>query len=68
MAIEVSPQIASLRPSAVELGVKVIRADGTVVDLGIVSAKYRNPFRQLWFWLQWPMRRWKAFQANRRAT
>ncbi len=26
-----------------------IRADGTRVDLGVVSAVYENPWRQLWW-------------------
>lgn len=27
----------------------ITRADGTVEDVGVISASYRNPVRQLWW-------------------
>jgi hypothetical protein len=36
----------ALTESAVEVRMQIIRADGTVQDMGLVSASYRNPVRQ----------------------
>ncbi len=36
-----------LKPKRVEWHAIVTHADGTVEDLGIVSAQYKNPLRQL---------------------
>lgn len=38
--------------SGTEIRMVKTRADGTQVDLGIVSAEYDNPLRQLW-WKLW---------------
>jgi len=36
-------------PASAELRMVVTRADGTVIDHGVVSAAYRNPLRR-WWW------------------
>ena len=39
------------QPTSMELHVVVTRADGTVHDLGVVSATYRTPWRRTWWHL-----------------
>lgn len=38
-----------VRPRRQTLSAVVTRADGTVIDVGVVAAAYRNPFKQLWW-------------------
>lgn len=38
---------AALQPTSVAVEGKIIRADGTVEDLGLVAYKHRNPLRTL---------------------
>lgn len=42
--------------SGTEIRMVKTRADGTQIDLGVVSADYTNPVRQLW-WRAWGKRR-----------
>lgn len=34
---------------SIELGMVITRADGTIVDVGTVSASYANPLRRAWW-------------------
>lgn len=60
--------IYTKQPTVVEVFAKVIRADGTEQNLGLVSAHYswRHPFRKL----AWPFRRrlanWRIKRNNRK--
>lgn len=40
---------SSARLRHAELEAVVIRKDGTVEDLGVISYYHRNPLRRLWF-------------------
>lgn len=46
--IELSPT-SSLNPKMVSINATVIRADGTVEPLGVVSYYNRNPLMMLWW-------------------
>jgi len=50
------------------LSAVIIRADGTVEDVGVVSASYSNPLHQ-WWWEHVGRRRaaWRTARANRNA-
>ncbi len=39
-------------PKCTSIEAIVIRADGPVEDLGVISYWHRNPLRRLWFWLK----------------
>lgn len=49
------PEISTQQPTVLEVFAKVTRADGTVHNLGLVSAHYswKHPFKKL----AWPFRR-----------
>lgn len=36
-------------PHSAELRAVITRADGTVEDLGVISATYDNPVKQIWW-------------------
>jgi hypothetical protein len=42
-------QTAAEGRATATLHMVVTRADGTVEDLGVVAAQYKNPLRQLWW-------------------
>lgn len=53
-------------PTFVEIHAKVIRADGTVDDLGIVNASYKSPWRQAyWRCVRKPLVDRRIRQANK---
>ena len=50
---------------AIEMRARVIRADGTIEDLGLVGAYYRNPIRRAWFRLtRWFSKRAKSWRLS----
>jgi hypothetical protein len=52
--------------SAVEIRAVVTRADGTVVDLGVIDARYKNPVKQaLWTHVRKPLADRRIRNANR---
>lgn len=57
--------MAPVRESS-ELRAVVTRADGTVVDLGVISATYRNPLKQaVWTYVRKPLASRRIRRANR---
>lgn len=57
------------QPTRAETRLVVTRANGDRVDLGVVSAYYRNPLRRLWWRLvREPAARRRIQQANQAAT
>jgi hypothetical protein len=40
------------QPKRAELSARIVRADGTVEELGVVSAWHRNPLIRLWYRLR----------------
>jgi hypothetical protein len=63
------PFTATHQPSFVEISAVITRADGTVQDLGLVHARYRSPFKHMWWRLvRRPAANRRIKRANRSAT
>ena len=59
---------AVIQPKSVKLHAVVIRADGRVEDIGLVSAYYKSVWRRMWWRVYGkPRAWWRAVHANRSA-
>lgn len=55
------------QPSEIEISAVLHRADGTVVDLGVVDAAYTNPAKQaIWRLVRKPLTDARIRAANRK--
>ncbi len=43
---------ASGKPKEASIRARVIRLDGSVEDLGVISYWHRNPLKRLWWWVK----------------